>query len=140
MDYQPRQALVAYLATKYGETGTLGKKAVQKYIHILSSLSGRSFGYEFSFYTYGPFSRDLASDLDLLASSNALAISYDGDAYSITATRLSESLAQSLSSGVKKTADQIWEKFSGRSAKQLELISTIFSFMTRRASRFLSLR
>lgn len=125
MNYTPSQALVAHLAVSHGGSGTLGKKAVQKYIHILSSLAGRSFGYEFSFYTYGPFSRELASDLDFLAATRAIDVAYDGDAYSITATASSEALARSLPKGVRDTADKIWSKFAGRTAKQLELISTI---------------
>lgn len=123
---QPKHALVAYLASQQGGKGTLGKKAVQKYIHILSSLSGLDVGYEFSFYTYGPFSRELASDLDILDGANAIIVRYNSfdNAYSITPSPTTNLVAQGLPPALKEAADRIWEKFSGRTAKELELIST----------------
>lgn len=127
MEHHPRQALVAYLAEKCGPSGNLGKKAAQKYVHILTSLSRRSFGYDFSFYTYGPFSRELASDLDLLAAGGVISVTYDSsdNAYSITATQKTTNLVRELPSSARDIADQVWMRFSGRTAKQLELISTI---------------
>ena len=123
---QPTHALVAYLASQQGGKGTLGKKAVQKYIHILSSLSGLDVGYEFSFYTYGPFSRDLASDLDILDGAKAINVRYNSadNAYSITATPMTHAIAQTLSPALIAEADRVWGLFSGRTAKELELIST----------------
>jgi len=123
---QPTHALVAYLASQQGGNGTLGKKAAQKYIHILSSLSGMNVGYEFSFYTYGPFSRELASDLDILGAAKAINVQYNAadNAYSITSSETTNAVAQALSPAIKVEADRIWSIFSGRTAKQLELIST----------------
>lgn len=126
MNNQPTHALVAYLASQQGSKGTLGKKAVQKYIHILSSLSGLDVGYEFSFYTYGPFSRELASDLDILDGTNVINVKYNStdNAYSITATPTTHTVAQALPHKLMAEADRIWAIFSGRTAKELELIST----------------
>jgi uncharacterized protein len=123
---QPTHALVAYLASQQGDKGTLGKKAVQKYIHILSSLSGLDVGYEFSFYTYGPFSRELASDLDILDGAKAISVRYNStdNAYSITATPTTHTIAQALPAALAAEANRIWAIFSGRTAKELELIST----------------
>jgi uncharacterized protein YwgA len=127
LEHEFRQALVAYLAEKHGANGSLGKKAVQKYVHILSSLSGKNLGYDFSFYTYGPFSRDLASDLDLLSSAGLLDITYNSsdNAYSIRSTPAASALVAALPNDIRSVADNVWDRFSGRTAKQLELTSTI---------------
>lgn len=125
MSNQPTHALIAYLASQQGH-GNLGKKAVQKYIHILSSLSGLDVGYEFSFYTYGPFSRELASDLDILGGAKAIDIQYNSadNAYSITSSPITDVVASALPPALKMEADRVWSLFAGRTAKQLELIST----------------
>jgi uncharacterized protein YwgA len=125
----PRQyALISYLADLEGGNGRLGKKAVQKFVHILASLTGRSYGYQFSFYTYGPFSRALASDLDIAESMGLVRISYNSfeNSYSIGSTEKSKAFVEKfLSDDQRKQMASVWRKFSGRTARELELISTI---------------
>lgn len=121
------QELLAYLAHTQGPSGKLGKKAAQKFVHILSSLSDADVGYEFSFYTYGPFSRELASDLDLLNNARILNVSYNSfdNSYSISATEKAADVVRNLPADIRQEADRIWAIFSGRTAKDLELTSTI---------------
>lgn len=125
----PKQyALIAFLAEKEGKSGRLGKKAAQKFMHILSSVSGKSNGYRFSFYTYGAFSSSLASDLDIANSLGLIDISYNSTENSYSIKPTSESslfFVKHLSDDDRKEAEEIWNEFSGKSARDLELISTI---------------
>lgn len=127
MRYNTRQAILALLAATEGSSGKLGKKAAQKYVHILSSIFQKNFGYDFSFYTYGAFSRDLAQDLDVLDAFGILDIKYNsGDnSYSISATERSEALSKELPETLRSSVVKLWKKFSGKSAYTLELYSTI---------------
>jgi hypothetical protein len=48
-------ALIALLAKRVGGADRrLGKKAIQKNVHLIQELGGVDAGYRFSFYTYGP--------------------------------------------------------------------------------------
>ncbi|TPI13567.1 hypothetical protein [Mesorhizobium sp. B4-1-1] len=121
-------ALIAYLAERQGRSGRLGKKAVQKFVHILSSVSGKTFGYRFSFYTYGPFSSTLAADLDIANALGLVKVSYNSqeNSYSVTETGRTEAfVAANLPLVERRSIDKVWDRFSGKSAKELELISTI---------------
>lgn len=46
--------------------GVNGRKRLQKIAHLLKSAGFQEFGYDFVLYYYGPFSRELAADLDFL--------------------------------------------------------------------------
>jgi uncharacterized protein YwgA len=65
MEKHNQLGLIAYLAERLGQKNKLGRKSVQKFIHIASELGKVPTGYRFSFYTYGPYSRELAADLEL---------------------------------------------------------------------------
>lgn len=43
-----------------------GRKRLQKIVHLLRSAPFKEFDYDFVLYYYGPFSRELATDLDFL--------------------------------------------------------------------------
>lgn len=101
---------------------------MQKLIHILASISGKKFGYRFSFYTYGAFSSSLAADLDIVSSLGLVNVSYNGNdnSYSIVPTARSNSFVQAhLSDEERNEVRSIWDNFKGKSARQLELMSTI---------------
>jgi len=116
--------------TGKGGNGKLGKKALQKYIYLLQELEKIDTGYKFSFYTYGPYSSDLAGDLDVVNSLQGVSITYDPDinAYDISQGENADELMnrsaeylQRFSSGI----DKIINNFGGLLAKELELIATI---------------
>jgi uncharacterized protein len=125
-----RYGLIAELAQKLGGTGRLGKKAIQKYVYLLQELEGVATGYKFSFYTYGPYSSDLAGDLDVVNSLQGVSITYSpsDNAYNIAQGEKTDELKsrsvaylQKASAGIEKLV----RCFGGRYAKDLELISTI---------------
>ena len=62
-----------------------------------------------------------------MAASRAISVSYsnENNAYSIAPTPSSGALVATLPHDMRAAADAIWSKFEGRTAKQLELVSTI---------------
>ena len=79
-------ALVAFLISQSAKAKQdLGKKALQKKVHLIQELGGVEAGYRFSFYTYGPYSVGLAGDLDVIANSGGAEISYNlsGNSYQV---------------------------------------------------------
>src|SRR5262245_60129714 len=71
-------ALLALIIEKQGgERGRLGKKALQKFVHLIQEFGGVDSKYQFSFYTYGPYSSGLAGDLDILSALDGADIVYN---------------------------------------------------------------
>jgi uncharacterized protein YwgA len=60
-----RYALIAWIVSRLGRRDRpLGKKALQRIVHLIAELAGVRAGYRFRLYSYGPYSSDLESDLD----------------------------------------------------------------------------
>lgn len=125
-----RRAIVATIAQRLGDTGRLGKKAIQKYAYLLQELAGVPLAYHFRFYTYGPFSEEVASDLDIADVMGGIAISYDAEAnaYSIKAADRAAQMVEEGQAFLKTNQanlDWLLSTFGHRTAKGLELTATI---------------
>ncbi len=125
-----RYALIALIADRLGEKQRLGKKALQKIVHLLQEFGEVRTGYRFSFYTYGPYSTELAGDLDLVAAKGGVSVAYNSsdNYYLISSTSRTKQVVEKGESFIKpnKTKiDKVLDKFGGRLAKDLELVSTI---------------
>jgi uncharacterized protein YwgA len=125
-----RHALLSYTAQSVGDAGRLGKKALQKLVFLAQELGLARTDYEFRFYTYGPFSRDLAADIDLAEAAGELRVNFDQDRnfYLIRAgDRASESIERGghLMSTNREKLDLLLKKVGCRTAKELELLATI---------------
>jgi uncharacterized protein YwgA len=123
-------AIIAYIAKATMEKGTLGKKALQKLMHLSHELRNVPVGYDFKLYTYGPFSRELAGDVDLLDSMGLISVQFDAsrNGYEIKAVEKSQEILsknEEFINSVKDDLDFIVERFGGRLAKELELSSMI---------------
>ena len=124
-------ALLAHVTERASRTQKVGKKALQKMVHLLTRIAHIDSRYEFSLYTYGPFSRDLAEDMDLLSAASILNVNYDAlsRAYEITkgidADKIISQYVDFISELDSKT-EPLFEFFSGRSARSLEMYSTLF--------------
>ena len=130
-----RYALLSWLATEFGAKGRLGKKAIQKLVHILDEGLLVSTGYRFSLYTYGAFSRDLAGDIDISSSLGAIEVEYVevDNRYIVSAGTEAEALIHS-SRFLALNSDSLSRlkvEFSEESARGLELFSTLL-FLERR--------
>ena len=124
-------ALVAFLIEQAAQVRQqLGKKALQKKVHLIQELGGVDTGYRFSFYTYGPYSVSLAGDLDVIANSGGAKIRYiswdnhyliDPDEHTGRMIRRGREYFEQN----KAAIDKVLAAFGNRTAKGLELVSTI---------------
>lgn len=108
----------------------LGKKALQKKVHLIQELGGVDTGYRFSFYTYGPYSVSLAGDLDVVANSGGAKIDYIhwDNRYQISPSDHTVRLINRGREFVEKNRaaiESVLQTFGDRMAKDLELVSTI---------------
>jgi uncharacterized protein len=133
-------ALIVHLAERLGGEGRrLGKKAIQKMIHLTQELGGADAGYRFSFYTYGPYSSELAGDLDVVDRLGGVEILYNGtDNYYLIdpgkkAQQFVEKGRRFLDQN-RDAIDHVVGQFGGRLAKDLELVSTI-AYLRRHAPK-----
>lgn len=125
-----RYALAIELARRLGSTGRLGKKAFQKLVYLLQELEGIPTGYSFRFFTYGPFSDDLAYTLDVIESMGGLQVVYDPkmNGYQISPGEKADNIAMRgriFLDRHRAKLDRLIERFGGRTAKELELIATV---------------
>lgn len=124
-------ALIALLAQRLGGAGQkLGKKALQKTVHLIEELAGGSTGYRFSFYTYGPYSNDLEGDLANTARFGGVTVTYnETDNYYLISPgpKTEEMIARGAAFLERNRAaiERVLGTFGGRTAKGLELVSTI---------------
>lgn len=124
-------ALVAFLIAQAAQAHKqLGKKAIQKKVHLIHELGGVDTGYRFSFYTYGPFSVNLAGDLDVIANSGGAKICYNisDNHYQIDPREHTKRMIERGRKFIEKnrvSIKRVLETFGDRSAKGLELVSTI---------------
>jgi uncharacterized protein len=125
-----KYALIVYLAKSHERFGDLGKKALQKLAHLSSEITNAPLGYKFELYTYGPFSRDLASDVDTLESMGIVDVNFDEErnGYKILPTDASKKLLESQQDFIDANSqliDSVVNFFGGRLAKDLELSSML---------------
>jgi uncharacterized protein len=126
-----RYGLIAELARAQKKRGlTLGKTALQKEVYFLQTLYGVDCGYEFTLYTYGPFSSLLLADLDSVSVLGGVEIEYDSGVRGYRILPGPENAkviksAEEFLSGIKDPIDSVIEEFGGLYAKDLELQATI---------------
>jgi uncharacterized protein len=119
----------------------LGRTAVMKLAYFLQTLQRVPLGYDFRLYTYGPFDDDVLGDLGQAESMRAVKsalVQYPGGyGYEFSAGRKSEEVKAFAGPDLAKYRDAItWVlgEFGGKSAAELELLSTIV-YADREASR-----
>lgn len=123
-----RYALIAELAQR---SSSLGRTALQKKIYLLQALFDMKLGYDFSLYTYGPFTSEILSDLDAAEAIGAVRVNnvasgYGG--YEIKPGEESSRVASKAKSFLDENRiklDQLFNEFGDYNAKDLELRATI---------------
>lgn len=122
-------ALIVHLAKRLNHQN-FGKTKLQKLVYLTEKLKKVEVGYDFTFYTYGPFSSDLAADLDYVAELGGVKITHDNPLNlceihpSENADRL-EGKSKKFFTENKKSIDEIVERFGTRQARELELFATL---------------
>ena len=130
--WQHRYAVIAELAKLYQDKSSwvLGKTALQKLTFFLQEVRGIELGYEYSLYSFGPFSSTLAADLDMADMMDVVDVRYDSsiNGYEIfpgeTDVSSGKTAKQWLKS-VRKDVQAVFERFGTFGTRQLELRATI---------------
>lgn len=107
-----------------------GKTALQKLVYLLQELCNVKVGYDFSLYTYGPFSSELLSDLDFVESLNGVDVAFipEIQGYEIFPGEANDSIrtkAKDFIDAADESITKIINDFGDFNAKELELRSTI---------------
>ncbi len=135
-----QHALIALIAKRAGDANwPLGKKALQKNVHLIQEFGGVDAGYRFSFYTYGPYSSELSGDLDIVAASRGVVVNYDSpqNFYSIAPSDGADKIigrGEDFLKANEAAINRVLDTFKGRYAKDLELTSTI-AYLRRNAPK-----
>jgi len=111
----------------------LGKTAMMKYIFLLQQVYKVPLGYKFEIYTYGPYSSEVMEDIDWAIHKDILSseIIIYPSGYSGYSLRPSRSAAEIIEkeeefiSAHKKSIEEMIALFGNKSAKELELSTTI---------------
>lgn len=110
----------------------LGKTGVQKLIYLLKSIYNIPIDYSYELYIYGPYSSEIAGDLEYLDSANVLDISFEDyggyRGYNIVTDEEINKILEKGKSEIKKYKDKISkvvEKFGDKNARELELVGTL---------------
>ena len=136
-----RYAVIAELAGRLGgrDTGVFGKTALQKYVYFLQELHGVDCGYEFTLYTYGPFSSELLGDLDVAEVMDGVEVEYlpRVNGYDIRPGTKAEKIrtrAGEFLDHARPAIDGLVDEFGGMLARDLELRAPLV-YAARDASR-----
>ncbi len=131
-DLWNKVGLISRLSKEFEHSSTqFGKTAVMKYLFILQEVFKVPCGYDFSLYTYGPYSADVLSDLDYSEAIDAVKlynVCSGTGGYSIEPSSKTEeyiSKAESFLNKYQQEIREVLKLFSGMTARDLELRSTI---------------
>lgn len=130
MEKSQQLGLIAKFAREVGSNQKLGRKAFQKIVHLSTTLGNVPTGYSFSYYIYGPFSRELSSDLELAEIAGVILSSQDlsTGSYDIKPGELAPSAEKHASDylgSYEAKLAKVLAAFGNKPAKSLELYSTI---------------
>ena len=128
-----KYAIIVFLVKEYAKQGRIGRTALQKLIYLLQELFNINCGYDFKFYTYGPFSSEILSNIDIMERYHAIKThrvdyghGYSG--YEIESATESDKVLERSQEFIKENSDtinQMLDIFRGKTAEQLELYATI---------------
>lgn len=119
--------LISYISQHVTD---LGKTKLHKLVYLIKEVGKVPVGFNFRFYNYGPYSDNLAETLDFVTSLQGVRMKYDSFAnmYEISpgdnADKLVEKATAELDSN-KQAIDVILATYGSKTAKELELITTI---------------
>ncbi len=124
-----RYGLIVELARRLEAVSPqFGKTALQKLVYILDASFGVRLDYEFTLYTYGPYSQELASDLEIVASIGGVELMARANGVHIRTGKCVESIVQrseSFTSEYVEVLDELVRTFGSFSATDLELRATL---------------
>lgn len=127
-----RYGLIVELTGRIQDVSSqFGKTAMQKLVYLLQAVYEVEFGYNYSFYTYGPYSADLSWDLKIIEYHGGIEINYVNSKtrgfrikQGANHTQFVEKAASSIRRA-KSKMDAAISEFGVYNARELELRSTI---------------
>ena len=127
-----RYALIADLANRLsGISPQFGKTVLMKLLYLLQDVYNLPLNYRFSFYTYGPYTPDVLSDLarvNLLGGTDTTFVDDEPGGYLITpGSKYNQVIeaGQTEMDSYSKEIDHLVDRFGHLRAKDLELRTTI---------------
>ena len=112
--------------------GGIGKTAMMKFIYLLQEVYGVSLQYDFEIYTYGPYSSEVMGDIDFASHNEIISLEVyqypSGRGYLLKPAKEAKKAVQTEHAFIEKnkeSIDAIITHFGKRTAKDLELITTI---------------
>ncbi|MGB3924866.1 MAG: hypothetical protein WBL14_00690 [Caldicoprobacterales bacterium] len=128
-----RYGVIAYLAKVMEEYNVqFGKTSLQKIIYILQEIYDVKIGYPYTLYNYGPYSADLANDLNYIAALKGVKVSWvSTGGYSIKPDVVADDFINRGIDFINSNKDKIksaLDVFGRLTAKELELRATIVYF------------
>jgi len=132
MDAQWQRLATITALIGHETSGSLGRTALMKYCYFLKELRGVPLGYHFTLYSYGPFDSDVLADLQyaesLKAVESELEVYAAGYGYKLKPGPKAEQLEDRARDFIARYQDDIEavvETFGGKSASELEMLSTV---------------
>lgn len=126
-----RYGVIVELAEQLeGYSSQFGKTSLMKFVYLLQELKGVNMGYQYSLYTYGPFTAEVLGDLDYTEFIGGVDVEYLGDengGYAITSGDEADDIrerAKDELSQWRKDIEELVLEFGGLKSRDLELIST----------------
>ncbi|OQX81577.1 MAG: hypothetical protein B6D56_02025 [Candidatus Omnitrophica bacterium 4484_70.1] len=125
--------LEAILKLLEGIKVPVGKTFIQKGIYFLQEGLKENLGYKFRLYIYGPYSNDLAGDIDTLEDIGLIKVNYapEGYGYLIKITPEGEDFLNKKlrkHSVPEEKIDKIINLLGGKAVKKMELLGTLLYF------------
>lgn len=127
MELNERLLILSSIACK--QPG-IGKTAMMKCAYLLQALENVPLGYDFEIYTYGPYSSSVMDEIDFARQNNYLSINSviypTGIGYNISCgVEGNKVLQENPNLQYDKAINRIVSVFGGKTAKELELLSTL---------------
>ena len=120
---------IGIIATLAQRKPDIGATALMKSVYLLQELYDVPLGYDFTIYTYGPYSAQVIYDVDASAMGKFVTFTYVQAGNSFRRNyRIGEKFEEtdlSFSSQFEEQIAQVINEFSGRTAYELELAATI---------------
>lgn len=119
--------LISYVVKKLREENReqIGKTVIQKIIYLLTRENIGKFNY--SLYLYGPYSSEVASELNFAEDTGMLKIDWvDEKGYFITPTDELNNYLDLLTEEEKQAIEKIVEKYGNLNVAELSIVATAF--------------
>ena len=125
--HSKRLAIISKIVTM---DENLGKTAMMKYIFLLQQVYKVPTGYDYEIYTYGPYSSEVAGDINLASDFGIIEATYSSKhaGFELKPTSQTKSYIDKEKDFIDEhsgSISEVIELFGRKSAKGLELSSTI---------------